>query len=261
MKVGFIGCGNMGSALISAVMKCRDVELLISDKNEILASAVAEKHGGLVVDTIRLAKESEVIFLAVKPNIIPAVAAEIKEYLRDGALIVSMAAGVKIEALADVLGEARIIRIMPNTPVAVGAGMITYAVGCSVTDGQVEIFKKLLSEAGTLDRISEELIDAATAVAGCGPAFVYMFVEAIADAGVQCGLCREKALLYATETLKGASQMVSKSGKHPARLKDEVCSPQGSTIEGVHALEEGGFRAAVSNAVLAAYNKTKSLGK
>ena len=261
MKIGFIGCGNMGSALIDATAKCSGVELTISDINREAAENIAKKYSGRAVDSTALAKESDVIFLAVKPGIIPSVASEIAPVIKDDALIISMAAGVSIASLTAILGNRAIIRIMPNTPVAVGEGMITYAESESVTNEHRRIFKELLAGAGSIDCVSEGLIDAATAVAGCGPAFVYIFAEAMADAGVQCGLSRDKALRYAAKTLKGAAEMIEKSGKHPARLKDDVCSPGGSTIEGVHALEECGFRAAVSNAVLRAYEKTRSLGK
>ena len=153
------------------------------------------------------------------------------------------------------------IRIMPNTPVAVGEGMILYDANSTVTDEQIRVFLEGLSAAGCLDRIPERLIDAAGSLSGCGPAFVYLFAEALADGGVECGVPRDKAQLYAAQTLLGAAEMLLATGKHPGELKDAVCSPGGTTIAGVHALENGAFRATVSNAVTAAFEKTAKLKK
>ena len=172
-----------------------------------------------------------------------------------------MAAGVTIAKLEALVGKMPIIRIMPNTPVAVGKGMITWCKNELVGDECTEEFKRLFSEAGVLDEIGENMIDAASCVAGCGPAFVYAFIEALADGGVQCGLPRDKAMTYAANTLIGAAETLLKTGKHPGLLKDEVCSPGGSTIEGMHALENAGFRGITAEAVIAAYEKTKKLGK
>ena len=250
----------MGSALAGAVARVEGVELYLADNNTEKVTAVAKKLAAEVSSAEAVAKECEVVFLAVKPNIVPAVCAEINDHITKDTLVVSMAAGVKLTALCEWLGSERVIRIMPNTPVLVGDGMITWARGGKITENDVNNFTRVLSYAGTLDEIDEKLIDAATAVAGCGPAFVYLFAEALADAGVQCGLARDKALLYAATTLRGAADMILETGKHPGQLKDEVCSPGGSTIVGVRALEEGGFRAIAGNAVVSAYEKTKKLG-
>jgi pyrroline-5-carboxylate reductase len=150
---------------------------------------------------------------------------------------------------------------MPNTSVAVGQGMVLYTCNAAVTDAQESLFVSLLQKAGKVDKLDEKLIDAASAVSGCGPAYVYMFIEALADGAVACGLPRNKALLYAEQTLLGAATTALSSTKHPEQLKDEVCSPAGSTIEGVRALEQGGLRAACIDAVVAAYRRTKELGK
>ena len=155
--------------------------------------------------------------------------------------------------------RAPIIRIMPNTPVAVGEGMILYDANEWVTSEMLDAFSHALSKAGRLDRLPEGSIDAASALSGCGPAFVYLFSESLADGAVECGLSREKANLYAAQTLYGAAKLLLESGKHPGELKDAVCSPGGTTIAGVHALEEGSFRAATMSAVNAAYQKTLKL--
>ena len=162
--------------------------------------------------------------------------------------------------LEQALGNVPIIRIMPNTPAEVGYGMILYTTNTK-GDESVSLFLEVMAAAGQLDAIEERLIDAASAISGCGPAFVYMFIEALADGGVMSGLPRDKAMLYAAETLIGAAEVVKQTGRHPGALKDAVCSPGGSTIEGVKALEDGKMRGTVSGAVVASYEKTLKLGK
>lgn len=254
----------MGSALAIATSKAENTKIFLCDKDESKAEAVAKKCGGSVSDAREIAGNCDFIFMAVKPNIIKEAAAEIKDILaaRTGYTVVSMAAGVSLAALASAFGEGTpIIRIMPNTPTAVGSGMTLYAENEYVGEDVLSSFATIMEKSGTLDRIPERLIDAGSAVSGCGPAFVYMFIEALADGGVAAGLPRDKALLYAANTLIGAAKTVIMTGEHPEKLKDAVCSPGGSTIEGVRALEEGAFRAAASSAVVKAYEKTLILGK
>ena len=205
------------------------------------------------------------IFLAVKPNIIPCVIEEISGALsenRNALAVVSIAAGISLSRLEAQLPEGTaVIRVMPNTPAAVGEGAILYCPGKNATEKSVESFLEIMKGAGECICLEEKLIDAASALSGCGPAFVYVFAEALADGAVSVGLPRDKADLLAAKTLLGAAKMLLEGGKHPGQLKDEVCSPGGSTIEGVRALEEGGFRAAAMNAVISAYEKTLALGK
>ena len=260
--VGFIGAGNMGGALAAAA--CKSVEprqVIVADRDETKTAALANTCGCAVGDNETVVQNSRFVFLAVKPQMLSAVAAELKPLLTERVVIVSMLAGVTTERLAAELGELPIIRIMPNTPAAIGEGMILYTANAAVSDEEKAAFIHLLSAAGQLDEIPEALIDAGSAVSGCGPAFVYLFVEALADAGVQCGLPRDKALQYAAQTVCGAGRMAVVDGRHPAALKDAVCSPGGSTIEGVHALEDGAFRGIVMNAVEASFERTKELGK
>ena len=176
-------------------------------------------------------------------------------------ILVTMAAGLTISAIQELSGGAfPVIRIMPNTPAMVGAGMIQY---CSddVEPEKMAEWLTAMAPAGRLDAVPESLIDAASAVSGCGPAWAYQFIEALADGGVAAGLPRAKAQEYAAQMLLGSARMVLETGKHPGELKDAVCSPGGSTIQGVRLLEERAFRGAVTDAVLAAYEKTKDLGK
>ena len=248
----------MGGALARAVGKTGS-EVLLYDKDTARAEALAKEISAVAAD-IDAVCATDYLFLGVKPNIIGAVLAEIGGKLAKNTVLISMAAGVAIEKIESAVSGAKIIRIMPNTPVAYGRGMILYTANESVTESEVSGFLNIMAEAGTLDRLPEALIDAGSAVSGCGPAFVYMFAEALADGGVQCGLSREASLTLAAETIKGAAEMILKTGKHPEQLKDEVCSPGGSTIVGVHALEDGAFRADTAGAVIAAYEKTKKLG-
>lgn len=260
ITVGFIGTGNMGSALARAASKADGVSVYLYDKDARKAAALAEELGCAAAGLDGIL-DCELIFLAVKPNIVKDVLTEIKPKLRPTSVIVSMAAGVSTSQISLVLGKAPVIRIMPNTPAACGSGMMLYTKNDTVTDGMLSAFKSVMAHSGELDELPENLIDAASALSGCGPAFVYMFIEALADGAVACGLPRDKALAYAIETVKGSAEMVKATGEHPEALKDKVCSPGGSTIAGVHELEVGAFRAAVENAVIAAYKKTLSLGK
>lgn len=265
-KAGFIGCGNMGGALATAVSKAIDPsEISLSDFIDEKAQELSEKIGAVHSDNEVIAKNCNYIFLGVKPQVMEKTAKEIAPFLKerkDRFIIVTMAAGISIDAVKKMLGlDCPVIRIMPNTPVSVGKGVVLYSESDAVTVKEEEEFELLLGKAGLVDQIPESLIDAASAVSGCGPAFAYLFIEALADGGVLCGLPREKALSYAAQTVKGAADMVIKSGKHPGELKDNVCSPGGTTIEGVKALEEGSFRADSMNAVVKAYEKTLKLKK
>ena len=256
--IGFIGAGNMGGALASAVCRAGYSEkVAVCDKDTKKAKALAEALSCADADAAFVVENCDTVFLGVKPQHLSSALGEIFDEVkkkREKPLFVSMAAGVKIEKIKESLGDnTPIIRIMPNTPVSVGEGMILYCASDDVTEEQKANFIEICKCCGRLDEISESAIDAASAVSGCGPAFVYMFIEALADGGVKCGLTREKALLYAEQTLLGAAKLALESGAHPAALKDAVCSPGGSTIEGVMALEAGAFRATASNAVVCAY--------
>ena len=260
MKYGFIGCGNMGGALARALTKTtRDV--LISDPSPMAKEFAME--AGCEYGTNEQAARCERVFLAIKPHIVEGALAQLRPVLKTHKpLLISMAAGVTIAQIEGWAGtELPVIRIMPNTPAAVGKGMITYCTNELVDDRALSDFLNDMALAGTFDRLDEKLMDAATAVTGCGPAFMYMFIEAMADAGVACGLPRVKAQYYAAATMAGAAEMVLQTGEHPGVLKDAVCSPGGSTIVGVRTLEEHGFRGAVMDCVDNAYIRSQELGK
>lgn len=266
VKFGFIGTGNMGSALARAVVKAAGgKDVLLADQAAVKAQTLADELVCSYGDTYAVATSAKYIFLGVKPQMMEAALKEIEPALEkrnDRFVLVTMAAGLKMSDFDRMLSNSYpIIRIMPNTPVAKGKGMILYTANDRVFMDEIGEFCDALKFAGKVDRIDEKLIDAAAAVSGCGPAYVYMFAEALADAAVECGLPRDKAILYASQTLSGAAELLLTSGKHAAQLKDEVCSPGGTTIAGVHALEENGFRGAVMASVKAAFDRTKELGK
>lgn len=264
MTIGFIGAGNMGGALATAVAKAIGGECVyLADPCADKVAALATELGANVSDNATVARDCDVIFLGVKPQMMADVLATLPLAERaEKPLLVSMAAGLSTTAIRTMAGvDAPIIRMMPNTPVAVGQGMILYTATADVTAEQTAAFLEMLSAAGRLCAIDEARIDAASAVSGCGPAFVYLFIEALADGGVECGLPRAQALELAAQTALGAAQMVLTTGRHPGDLKDAVCSPGGTTIAGVHALEDGAFRATAMGAVTAAYERTLELKK
>ena len=258
MKYGFIGCGNMGGALAAAAAKAVGGEnLYLSDFDPAKAKALAEKLGARVSSNEEIAQNCDYIVLGVKPQVMRSVVTALP--IGGSPVMVSMAAGLDLQTLKP-LAKAGLswIRMMPNTPVAVGEGRILYAAEAS--SAETEGFKTLFSCAGALYELDEKLMDAGSALSGCGPAFVYQFIEALADGGVACGLPRALAIELAAGTLLGASKTLLESGAHPGALKDAVCSPGGSTIMGVKALEDGGLRSTAMNAVIQAYCKTKELG-
>jgi pyrroline-5-carboxylate reductase len=265
-KYGFIGGGNMGGAMALACKKAVGADnVLLVDRDKETTARLANSLGVTASSYDEIAKECRLIFVGVKPNLVAQVLQQLRPALQareDDVAVVSIAAGVKIEDMCEVVGDnIPVIRMMQNTPVSLGEGMMIYALSGAADEDDVAELKIAMACAGRLDAIAEDKIDAATAVMGCGPAFAYQFVEALADGGVACGLTRAQAQLYAAQMLAGAAQMVLQTGKHPGELKDAVCSPGGSTIEGVRALEQAGFRSAVMDAVIASYEKNKLLGK
>ena len=265
MKIGFIGTGNMGGALARAAAKSVAKEnILLADAYAPVAEALAEELGCKAVTVAEAAKNADVLFLGVKPQVIGAMLEDIAPILKEKQdfVLVSMAAGVCIWDIRRMAGgEYPVIRIMPNLPAQVGEGMILYDYTANVTEAQLQGFLTAMSAAGKLDRLPEKLIDAGSALSGCGPAFVCLFIEALADGAVACGLTRAQAMAYAEQTLLGTAKTLQEKNLHPGVLKDAVCSPGGSTIAGVAALEQGAFRASVIEAVAAAYQRTQELGK
>ena len=257
--IGFIGAGNMGGALARAVRRALpQAEILLSNRRREKSQVLAEELGGRAAANIEIARECDTIFLGVKPYLIRPVLEEIVPQLKkrkDKPLIISMAARVTLEELEKLTGTAPVIRIMPNTPVSIGKGVTLYTPGTAADDSCRDRFKSLLSASGSLIEIPEAQMDAAGVVSGCGPAFVDLFLEALADGAVYCGVPRELAMQLAAEMTVGAAQLAAESKMHPGALKDAVCSPGGSTIRGVRKLEQGGLRSAVMDAVIASTGK------
>ena len=266
MTYGFIGTGNMGGALARAAAKTVEVRscIYLANRTPEKAARLADEIGASVTDNQTIARECDYILLGVKPQMMAGMLSEIAPVLRQRTtpfVLLSMAAGLTIARIREMAGgDYPVIRIMPNTPASVGEGMIQYC-SSNVTAEEEEAFLRIMTPAGRLDAVPESLIDAASCVSGCGPAWVYQFIEALADGGVACGLPRAKAQEYAAQMVLGSAKLVLESGKHPGELKDAVCSPGGSTIQGVRVLEEHGLRGAVMDAVIASYNKTKEMGK
>lgn len=263
---GFIGTGNMGSALVRAAAQAMDVkDITLADQCAEKATALAKELGCQSTDVKTLAQSCGYIFLGVKPQVMAAMLSDIAPVLaarQDKFVLVSMAAGLSIADIRRMAGnDYPVIRIMPNIPVSVGSGVILYDHTDNVLDEEVALFRENMRFAGLVDALPEKLIDAGSALSGCGPAFVCLFVEALADGAVACGLPRDKALNYAAQTLAGTANMLLQSGMHPGQLKDAVCSPGGTTIAGVMAMEESGFRAGAMDAVMTAYQRTLELGK
>lgn len=261
-SIGVIGTGAMGSAVARLIAGKKP--LYLSNRTPEKAERLAAELSAQVSTNQEIAEDCDLIFLAVKPQMMPGVLkalAPVFAVRSDRFVLVTMAAGLTCDTIKELSGGAYpVIRMMPNTPITVGAGIVTYC-GSGATEEELSAFRALLADAGTLDPLPEHLIDAASALAGCGPAFVDLFLEALADGAVACGLPRDKALLYAAQTVEGAAKAARISGEHPGRLKDVVCSPAGSTIQGVRALERGGFRSAAMEAVIAAYEKNLELKK
>ena len=260
---GFIGTGNMGSACARVVKKTHaENKILLSNRTKEKAQILAQEFNASCVENTDVAKCAKFIFLGVKPQSFASLFDEIGPLLQkraDNFVLVSMAAGVEIKQVQKLAGRnIPVIRIMPNTPVAVGKGIVLFACSKEVDGESKAEFLNSMKAAGSLYELPEEQIDIACAVSGCGPAYVAMFIEALADGAVACGLNRKLAYKLASETLIGTSQLQIDDGCWPAALKDSVCSPAGTTIEGVRVLEECGFRGAVIDAVIASFEKNKT---
>ena len=255
----------MGGALARAV--CREIapeSVVVANRTPQKAEALARELGCRCATNGEVAEKARFIMLGVKPQMMADMLSGIRQTLarrESRFVLVSMAAGLTMAKIAEMAGDTYpVIRIMPNTPASIGQGVILMDHNEYVRDDEREDFIRAISAAGFVDELDEKLIDAGSAVSGCGPAFAYMFIEALADGGVACGLPRRKAMDYAAKMLYGAAALVLDSGRHPGALKDDVCSPGGSTIAGVRALEEKSFRAACMDAVIKAFERTKALG-
>jgi pyrroline-5-carboxylate reductase len=266
IRVGFLGAGRMATALAKGLVAARFTTadaILASDPLPATREAFARTSGGrTVASNVEVVRGADVLVLAVKPAHVTEVLAEIRTDVQARHLAISIAAGVPLKILIASLGsQARLARVMPNTPCLVGAGASAYALGGGATADDGRLVSRLLSTVGIAVELPENLLDAVTGLSGSGPAYVYQVIEALSDGGVLVGLPRDVSTQLAAQTVLGAAQMVVQTGEAPAVLKDAVASPGGTTIAGLHALETGGLRAALMNAVRAATLRSRELGE
>ncbi len=265
-QVGFVGTGNMGEALIHGLLHghlCRPEQIFCSDTRPERLKAVREKYGVRGTShNPEVVKQSEIIVLAVKPQIMKDVVEEIAKYLDLTKLIISIAAGVPLEAIESCAKkELKLIRVMPNICVSVQEGASAIASGKHVLKEDLMMAKSIFDSVGKSIFIEETLLDAVTGLSGSGPAYIFLMIDALADAGVKVGLSRQDALTLASQTVLGAAKMLIETGEHPGKLKDMVTSPGGTAIAGLHTLEEGGLRTTLINAVEVATQRAKVLGE
>jgi len=265
MNLGLIGCGKMASALLGGVLKagvCAPAQVWASDCYQAAATQLAAATGIHALQTNEeVAGASEVLLLCVKPQDALPVMASLRPLLA-GKLVVSIAAGVSLAALQGAAGpEVRVVRVMPNTPALVHHAASAYALGSAATPADASVVERLFGAVGVVCCVKEGLLDAVTGLSGSGPAYGFLFIEALADGGVLMGLPRDMALRLAAQTLSGAAEMVLQTGQHPAVLRDQVASPGGTTIAGVEALELGGVRAGIIQAVRAAAERSEEMGR
>lgn len=265
MRIGFLGAGNMAEALMKGIIaagvaKAEDVICsdVIPERLDYISRSIGVATTG---DNIEVANSSDVIILAVKPNLVGPVLNELKPHLSGEHLIVSIAAGVTLDYMEQHVGrEVRVVRVMPNAPCMVGASASGYAMGRSARKEDKQTVQRILESVGVAFNMEEKLLDAVTGLSGSGPAYIYIVIEAMADGGVMAGLPRDVALALAAQTVYGSAKMALETRKHPGEMKDMVASPAGTTIQGIRVLEEAGVRAAFMNAVDAAAKRSKELG-
>ncbi len=261
-KIGFIGCGNMGFALMSGLVKAgKQDQLVCTDKDtDAEIKVITKLNIGYIRTNKELAQQAKYIVLAVKPQFMDEVIEEIKDVVTEENVIISIAP-VAIEKIKNGFGkDLKYVRVMPNTPALIGEGMSVVSFSnAEFTQEEKDVVNEIFKSCGKVEIMEERYLDAVTAISGSSPAYVYMFIEAMADAGVKNGLPRNIAYKLAAQTVLGSAKMVLETGEHPAVLKDRVCSPGGTTIAAVAVLEEKGFRSAVIEAMEACYNKTVSM--
>jgi pyrroline-5-carboxylate reductase len=266
MNVGFIGCGNMAQAMISGMINSKLLSpsaVLASDPYAPYLSLAKEKYGvNITSDNKEVAQFSDILVLAVKPIKYADVIQEIKDSVKPGVVIVTIAAGISIAFIEEAFGRSiKVVRTMPNTPALIGEGMSAVSYNNQVTDEDLKEVLSIFESFGKAEVIEERLMDAIPAVSGSSPAYVYMFIEALADGAVLQGIPRDKAYKLAAQAVMGAAKMVLETGEHPGSLKDKVCSPGGTTIEAVYTLEKNNFRGAVISAMESCTEKAVRMSK
>lgn len=265
MKIGFIGTGNMGTAILKGALSSNTV-----DSSNIIASARNDKKKeemdilgvSHTADNKKIAADSDILVLGVKPNIMNDILDEIKESVDDKKIVISIAAGINMSDIENKIGlDKKVVRVMPNTPALVGESMSAICINKNISDNDISRVCEIFSSIGKYEIVDESLMDSVIGVSGSSPAYVYIMIEAMADAAVRSGMKRDKAYRFAAQSVLGAAKMVLESGIHPAELKDMVCSPAGTTIEAVAMLEKMGFRSAIIEAQSACVRKSKEMSK
>ncbi|KAJ4836110.1 Pyrroline-5-carboxylate reductase [Turnera subulata] len=263
-KLGFIGAGRMAESIARGVVQTGVLpgsRISTSHSNPTRRSAFQSFGVQILPTNTAVVEASDVVVFSVKPQVIKDVVLQLRPVLTKKKLLVSVAAGITLKDLQEWAGHSRFIRVMPNTPAAVGEAASVMSLGAAATEDDAELISKLFGSIGKIWRANEKLFDAVTGLSGSGPAYIFLAIEALADGGVAAGLPRELALGLASQTILGAASMATKTGKHPGVLKDEVTSPGGTTITGLHELEKGGFRGTLMNAVVAAAKRSKELSQ
>ncbi|MGM0501171.1 MAG: pyrroline-5-carboxylate reductase [Bacillota bacterium] len=264
-KVGFIGAGSMAEALIKGVLAKEIIvpsNIYISDINQTRLEELKSEYGvTTAANNTELVKEVDYIILAVKPQIIKAVLADVGTEITAQQKVFSIAAGVETKQIEQLLNQVPVVRLMPNTPALIGEAAIAYSLGEYASNSEIEFVEQFFSVVGEVLKVKETLMDAVTGLSGSGPAYIYLIIEAFSDAGVNMGLPRDKSTKLALQTIIGAAKMVKETDLHPGELKDMVTSPGGTTIKGMQQLEEAGLRGILYQTVEAATNKSKELKK
>lgn len=265
MKIGFIGGGAMAEALTNAIINKKVAlppDIYISELRKDRCSYLQEKYGVYAAaGPEKFIKELDILILAVKPQVAEAAMAGFSALLEEHTLLASIVAGLTLTRLEKHFPTQPVIRIMPNTPMSVGAGMAAFALGKNAGEREEKLLATILSAAGRAVMVKESMMDAVTGLSGSGPAYGFLIIDALADGGVAAGLPRKDAIMLAAQTMLGAAQMVLETGRHPDALRDQVTSPAGTTIAGVRILEQRGVRGAMIDAVIAATQKSEAMGK
>jgi pyrroline-5-carboxylate reductase len=263
--IGFIGTGNMAEALVRGLVQAGvadKAQILGSDPREERCTEMMDRYGVRVVaDNVAVASQADILVLSVKPQVMTKVLDQVGPHIRPHALVVSIAAGVPIAAIEARLPQARVIRTMPNTPALVRAGATAIAAGGHATPDDLNAARRIFDSVGTTVVLDESQMDAVTGLSGSGPAYIFLIIEALSDAGVKVGLSRHVAQALAAQTVLGSARMLIETNEHPGRLKDMVTSPGGTAIAGLHTLEAGGLRTTLMNAVEAATRRSRELGE
>jgi pyrroline-5-carboxylate reductase len=264
-KIAFLGGGNMAEALIKGLIAggtAKPDHILVTDVSADRLAHLNLTYGVVQKGNVEAAREADIIILSVKPQVIERVLVEIAPVVDDRKLVISIAAGILLSGIEKALkSSARVVRVMPNTPALVLAGAAAIAGGKNAESNDLALTQSIFSSVGRAVIVEEKLMDAVTGLSGSGPAYVFMIIDALSDAGVKAGLPRQLALELSAQTVYGAAKMVLETKEHPGKLRDMVTSPGGTTIEGLHALEKGKLRATLINAVEAATARSRELGK